>query len=222
MDYEKLEEYISKPRLDRYLVSCGYSKDRAVKLYEANIMVAQAFYPVLNLFETFLRNSINDKLTIHFGDEAWIINQKTKFMSHATLAPKFGMRKQVIKAETNIRGPKTPGKIISEQTFGFWASLFENRHYRLISGQVIKCFPKKPIKYNRPEITNRLEAIRKFRNRVYHNENICFNNDVIDFSNATMIKNEIYNLLEWMDADIKDYVKKFDEIDAKIAHALTV
>lgn len=222
MDYQKLEDFTSKPRLDRYLVSCGNSKDRAKKLYVANIMVAQAFYPILNLFETFLRNSINNRLTNYFSDDAWIITQKNGFMSDNTLAPKFGMRKQVIKAETNIRGTITPGKIISEQTFGFWASLFENRHYRLISGHVIKCFPNKPVTYNRPEITNRLEAIRKFRNRVYHNENICFNNITIDFAHAKMIKAEIYNLLEWMDADLKDYVKQFDEVDTRIAYALSI
>jgi hypothetical protein len=131
MDYQKLEEYVSKPRLDRYLVSCTNSKDRAKELYEANITVAMAFYPILNLFETFLRNSINDKLAIHFGDTAWIINQKVGFMSDISLGPKFRMKKQVLKVEGNIRGTITPGKVVSEQAFGFWTSLFENRHYNL-------------------------------------------------------------------------------------------
>jgi len=222
MDYQKLVDYVSKPRLDRYLLSCGNSKERAKKLYEANIMVAKAFYPILNLFETFLRNAINDKLSAHFGDPAWIITQKTGLMSDPSLAPKFGMRKQVIKAETNTRGTITPGKIISEQTFGFWTSLFENRHYRLISGHVIHCFPNKPAIINRPDITNILNDIRQFRNRVYHNENICFDNITIDFTNAIKIKSEIYNLLEWMDVDLKDYVLQFDTIDIEITEALKI
>jgi hypothetical protein len=185
-------------------------------------MVAQAFYPILNLFETFLRNSINDKLAIHFRDTAWIINQKRGFMNDPTLAPKFGMKNKVLKAERDTRGVVTPGKIIAEQTFGFWTSLFENRHYRLISGYVIRCFPNKPVTINRPDITNKLNAIRDFRNRVYHNENICFHNNTIDFTHAINIKNEIYNLLDWMDADLRGYVVLFDEVDAKIAYALTV
>ena len=70
MDYAKLEKFVSTPRLDRYLVSCDNSHERAMKLYEANLIVCQAFYPILNLFETFLRNAINDKLALHFRDTA--------------------------------------------------------------------------------------------------------------------------------------------------------
>lgn len=198
MQYVKLEEYISKPRLDRYLVSCGNSKDRAKKLYEANIMVAQAFYPILNLFETFLRNSINEKLAVHFGDAAWIITEKIGFMANVSLAPKYWLQNQVVNAERNTRGTITPGKIISEQTFGFWTSLFEPRHYTLINGSIISCFPNKPRHVNRLIIYTTLKDIREFRNRVYHNENICFNNITVDFTVAQHIKAEIYHLLEWM------------------------
>jgi len=222
MDYQKLEDFVSKPRLDRYLVSCGNSKDRAKALYEANIRVAQAFYPILNLFETFLRNSINEKLGTHFGDAAWIITQKHGFMNHHSLAPKHWLKNQVETAERNTRGTITAGKIISEQTFGFWTSLFEPKHYTLISGYIIRCFPHKPTHVNRLVIYTTLKDIREFRNRVYHNENICFNNITIDFSHAKRIKEEIYDLLEWMDVDLKKYVAQFDDVDTKIAHALTI
>jgi hypothetical protein len=68
MKFEELERYVSKQRLDRYLISCKEDKSRAQKLYEANILLCQAFYPVLNLFETFLRNSVNDNLvTFHWS-----------------------------------------------------------------------------------------------------------------------------------------------------------
>jgi hypothetical protein len=222
MDYAKLEQFTSKPRLDRFLVSCSNSQERALKLYDANLRVSQAFYPVMNLLETFLRNCINEKLAIHYADAAWIINQKNGFMKDASLGPKFWIRTQVIKAESNTRGTITAGKIISEQAFGFWTSLFEPRHYRLIAGYVIHCFPNKPTHVNRTYIASTLKDIREFRNRIYHNEAICFNNITIDFSQARYIKTEIYNLLEWMDADLKDYVITFDNIDAAITHALTI
>jgi hypothetical protein len=47
-------------------------------------------------------------------------------------------------------------------------------------------------------------------------------NITIDFTHASNIKTDIYNLLEWMDTDLKDYVKQFDNIDTKIAEALAV
>jgi hypothetical protein len=222
MTYEQLEEFVSKPRLDRYLVSCGNSKDRAKRLYEANIMLCQAFYPVLNLLETFLRNSINDKLTAYFADGAWIINQKAGFMNDASLTPNYWLKNQVIIAENNTRGTITPGKIVSEQTFGFWTSFFERRHYKLVRGHVIHCFPHKPAIINKDDIANMLRDIRELRNRIYHNEGICFNNITIDFAHAKKVKDEINNLLEWMDADLKIYVKQFDNIEAKISSALTI
>ena len=219
MNYAKLEQFTSKPRLDRFLVSCANSHEKALILYNVNLKVSQAFYPIMNLLETFLRNSINDKLAIHFNDAAWIINQKNGFMSDSSLAPKYWIREQVIKAENNTRGTITPGKIIAEQTFGFWTSLFEPRHYRLIAGYVIHCLPNKSPHVNRSYIASTLKDIREFRNRIYHNEAICFDNITIDFSHAKRIKSEIYNLLEWMDADLKTYVMQFDNIDSAIAQA---
>lgn len=219
MNYEKLEEFVSKARLDRYLVSCQNSKDRAKKLYEANLMIAEAFYPIMNLLETFLRNSINDKLSVYFGDSAWIINQKNRFMDDPSLGPKYWLKSQVISAENNTRGTITPGKIVSEQTFGFWTSLFEPRHYKLIGGYVIHCFPNKPSQINRVDLAKALKDIREFRNRIYHNEAICFNNITIDFSHPLNIKTEIYNILDWMDTDLKDYVMQFDKVNDKIDFA---
>ena len=92
MDYAKLERFTSKPRLDRFLVSCANSQERALRLYDANLRVSQAFYSIMNLLETFLRNSLNDNLAIHFGDAAWIINQKNGFMNDPSLGPKFWIK----------------------------------------------------------------------------------------------------------------------------------
>ncbi|MES2560402.1 MAG: hypothetical protein V4590_11710 [Bacteroidota bacterium] len=222
MEYSRLEQFVSPPRLDRYLVSCANSQDKAKRLYGANVLVSQAFYPILNLLETFLRNSINEKMSTHYSDAAWIINQKTGFMADRSLGPNFTLRKQVLKAEANIRGTITPGKIISEQTFGFWTSLFEPRHYRLINGRVMSCFPLKPGIIDRVDIAKSLKDIREFRNRIYHNEAICFNNITIDFAHAQNVKTEIYNILNWMDSDLRAYVITFDEVDAKIADALKI
>ncbi len=222
MDYTKLEHYVSKPRLDRYLISCSNSQARAINLSAENIKVSQAFYPLMNLFETFLRNKINDNLTTHFSDGAWIINQKTGFMSDPSLGPKYRMKKCVIDAEFNIRGTITPGKIVAEQSLGFWTSLFEPSHYSLISGSVLGCFPNKPTTANRNTISSYLKRIREFRNRIYHNEAICFNNITIDFTHVSAIKSDIYTLLDWMDADLKPYVQQFDNISAAIVQAQAV
>ena len=223
--YEDVENLVSKPRLDRYLAASGNSKTRAKKLYAANLKISQAFYPVLNLFEVILRNKIQDRLSIHFTDIDWITTEKTGFMNHHTLrgsrrVSDFYLKKQVEKAERKLRQRRstlTTGKIIAEQSLGFWTALFEIHHYRLISGSVIHCFPHKPRATGRSAISVKLQNIRDFRNRVYHNEPICFNGNNIDFSAAENVKDDIHQLLTWIDVSAKLYVDIFDAIDGKIA-----
>jgi len=219
VDFQKLEYYISQPRIDRFLTACGQSKAKAQKLYRINVRVAQAFYPILNLFETFLRNSIHNQVSGYFTNSDWIIHEKAGFMSHPSLAAsRFYLRESVRKAERTIQrkgGVITSGKVVAEQVFGFWTSLFEPHHYSLIGGVVIHCFPNKPSSVNRSQIAVKLNGIREFRNRVYHNEPLCFNSTSIDFAPALAIKQDIYELLGWMDTDLVDYIAYFDSIDRK-------
>lgn len=220
MEYQKLEYYLSKPRLDRFLTATSNSKSKAQKLYRINLRVAQSFYPVLNLFEIFFRNIVNYQVSSHFTNPNWIIAEKHGFMSDSSLnASRFYLKNSVTNAERVIRrkgGVITSGKVIAEQSFGFWTSLFETHHYRLIGGVVIHCFPNKLPHVNRSILNQKLNRVREFRNRVYHNEPICFNGTSIDFAEATRIKNEIYELLEWIDVDLSSYVDYFNGIDSKI------
>lgn len=220
MEYSKLEYFVSQPRLDRFLIATGNSKSKAQKLYRINLRVSQSFYPVFNLFEIFLRNIVNYQISSHFANPNWIITEKNRFMNDPSLArSRHFLRNNVQKAEKTISrkgGTITAGKVIAEQSFSFWTSLFDTHHYRLIGGVIIHCFPNKPLAMNRSLINQKLNRIREFRNRVYHNEPICFNGNAIDFTNATLIKQEMYELLEWIDADLTDYVDYFNGIDKKI------
>jgi len=220
LKYENLEKYVSPPRLDRYLIACRNQKLKSKKLYRANLRIAQAFYPVMNLFEIVLRNKIHEELSLYFSNPNWIIVEKNGFMNDSTLRPsRFFLKNQVIKAENKIirrRLVVSVGKVIAEQNFGFWTTLFEPHHYRLIGGSIINCFPNKPANVNRSTISVKLQNIRDFRNRIYHNEPICFNGRNIDFSKAENIKDDLIELLSWIDDSVKVYVKKYDNIQNKI------
>jgi hypothetical protein len=76
MRYAQLEYYVSEPRLNRFLRACSNSKTKAQKLYRINIKVSEAFYPILNLFETFLRNTIYNEIAHSLHDPDWIINEQ--------------------------------------------------------------------------------------------------------------------------------------------------
>lgn len=226
MNINKLQQYLSSTRFNRFLQATNYSYSKAEKLYIANLNVAKSFYPILNLFEIALRNSIDSCLSAHFGDSDWIINQKNGFMSDKSLSSsRFYLKNSIGKAQKTILNKKvtvTSGKIIAEQSFGFWTSLFEKHHFKLIDGCVIQIFSNKPKHVNRNVLSKKLNNIREFRNRVYHNEPVCFNGTNIDFTEANEVKNEIYDLLTWIDTDLATYVKNFDSIDDEISLARNI
>jgi len=220
LNYNKLEYFLSQPRLERFLRSTGNSKSKAQRLYRINLRVSQAFYPILNLFEIFLRNSINNQVASYFANPNWILNEKTGFMNDSSLKPsRFYLKNSVQKAENTIlrkRGTVSSGKVIAEQSLGFWTSLFEPHHYRLIGGVVIHCFSNKPSNVNRNVISQKLNRIREFRNRIYHNEPICFNGNNIDFISAENIRDEIFDVLIWIDPELASYTDYFNRINSKI------
>lgn len=209
-------KYLSRSRYNRYLLATGHSLTKAKRLYLANMRLAQAFHPLLSQFEVIFRNSLNELLVSNFSDAEWIIRQKTGFMSDSTLnRSHFFLRTCVVKTERQLvsKGiPVTSGKIIADQTFGFWVSFFLPHHYSLVSGSPIHCFPFKPATENRASIHSKLEEIKNFRNRVNHCEPLCFSGGTIDCSYALRIRSVVYDLLRWIDPDLPKFFGQFDGI----------
>jgi hypothetical protein len=223
--FADLERYFSAQRLQRYLVACGGNNDRAVDLYKANIRMSQSFHPLLCLFETVIRNKINQVLTAHFSDSGWILNQQAHFMSHISLGRKYYLRTEVDKTVQRLRrGGFTvnSGKVIADLTFGFWSALFEPRHYSLLLGKPIHIFPRLPSGINRLYIYNNLTIIRDFRNRVSHSEPICFNVNNISFHYAIQNYRTIFRLLRWVDVNLPPFISEFDTVISEIKHAKNI
>jgi hypothetical protein len=80
MKFTELERHLSIPRINRYLTLCG-NKTKAAKLYKGNLAIAQAFHPILGVFEVVLRNHLYNAVANYFRDIDWIINQQAGFMS---------------------------------------------------------------------------------------------------------------------------------------------
>jgi len=235
MKFRDFRHYFSAARVDRYLIAAGNSTVRAVKLYKANLKTSQAFHPLLGVFEVILRNRLNDILTSHFTDPDWIINQKEGFMSDSSLRfiyKRTGqkktndfLKKEIIKAEKRLRKTKTPitsGKIIAEQNLGFWTDLFEVHHYRLLKGKPIQIFRSLPAGYGRKQVNFELDKVRRFRNRINHNEPICFSGKTIDFTDTLEVHKSIINILTWIDPEIIKLVSDIDEVKKTIDKATSI
>lgn len=209
-------KYLSHARYNRYLVATSGRIVSANRLYFANMRLAQAFHPILSQFEVVVRNSLNNVMASNFSDPEWVLNQRNGFMRDASLSfSNFFLRNSIAKSERKLktRGiPITAGKIIADQTFGFWVSLFLPHHYSLISGCPIHAFPAKPAQENRASIHSKLEEIKDFRNRVNHCEPLCFSGLTIDCSQALKIRADLYRLLNWIDPALPPFFSKFDRV----------
>jgi len=219
-------KHFSRPRYNRYLTATNDNKESAKKLYHANIRLAQAFHPVLSQFEVVFRNSLNIILSTHFNDPDWIINQTTGFMRHSSLRDShYFLRNCIQKTTTQLTRraiPITSGKIISDQTFGFWLAFFLPHHYSLVGGQPIHIFPHKPTIENRASIYGKLNDIKSFRNRVSHCEPLCFNGHYIDCTLALNIRATLYDLLSWIDPQLIPFFENMENIQSKTNYIMTI
>lgn len=235
MKFRDFRHYFSAARVDRYLLATGKSTSKAVKLYKANLKTSQAFHPLLGVFEVVLRNRLNDILSSHFTDPDWILNQKAGFMSDPSLRFTYKrtgqtktndfFKKEINKAEKRLLKTGTPitsGKIIAEQTLGFWTDLFEVHHYRLLRGKPIQIFNSLPSGHGRKEVNEELDKVRRFRNRINHNEPICFKGNKVDFSETLEVHKSITNLLTWIDPEIIKLISDIDKVKKTIDKAKTI
>jgi hypothetical protein len=220
MKFTDIEKHISRPRIGRYLSISG-NKTRAVKLYKANIKLSQAFHPLLSIIEVVLRNSINEAIGAHFADADWIINQTTGFMASPSLrGSRFYLKNQVEKTirKLNQNGlAVTSGKIISEQTFGFWTDLFEPHHYGLVGRSPINAFNHLPTTENRTTIAAKLTEIRKFRNRINHNESIILHRNRTDFMTPANVHASIIEVFNWIDPELVRWIDELDKVSQTLA-----
>ena len=82
---EYLKKTISVKRLERYLAAVNGDLDKALKLYEENMRLAEAFYSPLQCLEVCLRNGLNSRLCATFGED-WMTNGKPSLEEGSRLA----------------------------------------------------------------------------------------------------------------------------------------
>ncbi|MCF8234041.1 MAG: Abi family protein [Bacteroidales bacterium] len=231
-DYSKIKKYISAARLHKYELVCNNDERKILKLYQVNLNLSQSFYPLLSLFEVIIRNAINEELIDHFTDPNWLRNQRSGFMSDSALTYRENgrikindyLKSSVNKALRKLERNSSQDKIIADLTLGFWVSLFEKTHYRLLQGRPIQVFYRLPEGTNRSGIHKDLISIRNLRNRVYHNEPIIFEeanpgNYIFSLSKPKDNYRMIKNFFSYLNLDFDRWTRKINNIPLEINRA---
>lgn len=225
-----IEQYISSPRLNRYLLATNNDKLRALKLYQTNIRLSQSFYPLLSLLEIILRNSLNRTMMSHFKSKNWIVDQTSLFFSDEIFAPKYYFKTEVNKRISKLKEEKKPitnDNIIAGLTLGFWVAMFYADSFKLLKGAPLKCLSNKPLTVNGTVFKKKLERIRDFRNKIYHNEPIIFTKSlagdpVFTTSHVYDIYSEIKQIFDYLNLDFKRWTRRIDNIPLEVNRANAV
>ncbi len=214
--YKKLEIYLSKERLNKYLELANNDKDESIKLYKKNLKISSKMYILLSCFEVFFRNIINNSISNNY----WIINinnlhikilkdlkkyqtlSKTK--SNQNISKFFDIQNTFIqKAKDDLIKEKKPisnDYLISKLNFAFWENLLSKNYENIIWNKYLK----NTFKCNRGYLQKEINNFRKLRNRIAHNECIL-KYDIQNF------QDRIFKILDLVDSDLKEFIKEMSQ-----------
>lgn len=204
------DRIISRERLEPYLNYHKNDLSKAIAHYKSNILISESFYPLLAVLEIGLRNSIDYQLTKRFNDKEWYDNR-----DFVKIATRFQIDR-ISQARTNIYSEKkeiTPGRIISELSFGFWTSLFDTKFEMTLWKNLRLAFPNCPKNIRkRKTMSSKFNGIRKLRNRIFHHEAITWNLKVLD-----SYKDEIIQGVEWLNEDLLEWIVELNHVEETIS-----
>lgn len=140
----------------------------ALSLYESNTLISEAFYTPLQCVEVCVRNAIHTSMVNVYGAN-WFTNGRVSFANDSQKMIDAAIE-EVKKTDNRI----PDGKIVAQLRFAFWVGLL-GKHYdnTLWRGCLHKPFRGKSGN-KRTAVHGRLNAIRRFRNRVAHHEPILW------------------------------------------------
>ena len=207
MKHNKLffEKVFSEKRMERYFILYPNDESRAVKHYQSNIKLTEAFYTSLSVLEVALRNALSRELKTMTGRDDW-------YVIFANTPGLTNLNKYITQATKQIAGRHeqiTTSKIIAELTLGFWVSLLNAEYERLLWKDLRRAFPYIPKKdRKRKNVSAPLNRFRAFRNRVFHNESICWN-----MKKVQEIHDELLLVLEWINKDLPEWLTEIDRFE---------
>ena len=153
-----------------------------MRLYERNAALSESLYGVLSGLEIALRNSAHRVLAPGLGRPDWYDGGGLQIEQARAL--------ELAKRQLLREGkPPAPSRIVAALPFGFWTGLLGPKYSDLWRDHLVKAFPHRTLQ--RDQAHERLDSIRKLRNRVAHYEPILNRALRRDF-------NRILDAISWM------------------------
>ncbi len=204
-----LEKVFSTKRMERYFALYPNDEAKAIRHYECNLMLAESLYVSLSVMEVALRNALCRELETMTGREDW-------YAIFSTTPELSNLNRYITEAGQHITArceQITPSKIVAELTLGFWVSLLNAEYERTLWHALRRAFPYMPRRERqRRNVSAPLNTFRRFRNRIFHNESICWN-----LTRVEEIHAEVLKVIGWMNRDLPEWVEAQERFPAVCA-----
>jgi hypothetical protein len=203
MDKTHFERLFSTGRLARFYQAARQDAAEASALYAANIQLSESLYPCLAVVEVALRNALHRQLTYLCHSPDWYRQLSRHDRALADLQPELDRTEKYIR---DRRETISADKVVAELTFGFWSSLF-NRAYELVLWKQLRlAFPHLPKPdRQRATVSSTINAVRHFRNRVYHHEPVSW-----QLPQLWQQYEQVCALLGWLDPQLLTWLQPID------------
>lgn len=183
-----LERTISRARLGTYLAATGNDLDAALDLYERNTKLAEALFPVLQGLEICLRNTLDFQMVAVYGSD-WLSNGTPPLERNAA--------DSITEACGSLRDP-SHDDLVAKLKFSFWVGLLGPKYDKDLWRKALYKGFISPAGKKRSDVHGRMNALRRFRNRVAHHEPV--------FDIAQKMHGEALEAIAWMCPDTHAWI----------------
>ena len=190
----RLISRISPERLASYGHRAGQPLDPVLAKYLWNCALSESLYESIHWLEVSLRNSIDVAACQSWGT-AWLTNGQL-------LYPEQKLVNESIARLLKEGKSTNPADITAALNFGFWTSLFRKDYENKLRPLLQRMFPYVTPSSDRTRkiISDRLNTIRKFRNRIFHFEPILNYKPEVRYG-------EIKQTIEWIAPEIIPFLE---------------
>lgn len=208
MIWQTLESKLSTPRMSRYLREHQGDQTLAAEAYLHNMRIAETLVSIFHVLEVSLRNGIQREMSREYRRDDWYEvfdceNPALRSNYHKVCQAKEDLRK---------RGNNpSHDAVTAELSFGFWTSMFNRKTFQSVSKPLMRVFHYCPKNVkNADTIRGRLNRARDLRNRCFHHEPLLWQ-PVLE------IRQEIMELLHWIDPQLCNWIELHDRVPSALA-----
>lgn len=181
----QIEAAMSQARLTRFAPDESSCRNHALRMYVWNARLCAEFYIPLQTAEICIRNAIADTLTRRFTS-GWY-NSKAV---NGFLTDKYREElAKIVQREQSRKGAKfTVDHVVSGLSFGFWVHLITARYENHLWQQgVRRTFPHATPDITRDIAHQKIDQLRRFRNKVAHHYAIFDRSPLKEYQNLEVV-----------------------------------